>query len=89
MEVRFQDIFQLKVLVWIIDPFCDTISENGIPEEEPITLKSNFEIKPKFKISYQSFGLQDEIKERYPHVWDRVKPFLIAFPSSLLDRVCI
>ena len=81
MEVRFQKVFQSEVPDWIIDPFCDIISENGILEEELIILKSDFEPKPKFKISSQSFWLQNEIKERYPHVWDRIKLFLIAFPT--------
>ena len=84
MEVRFQDVFQLEVPDWIIDPFCDIISENGILEQKLITLKSDLELKPKFKISYISFCLQNKIKERYPHVWDRVKLFLIAFPRSYL-----
>ena len=84
MKVRFQNAFQLELPDWIIDLFCDIIPENGIMEEELITLKSDLELKPKFKISYQSFWLQNKIKERYPHVWDRVKLFLIAFPSSYL-----
>ena len=49
-----------------------------------MTLKSNLKLKPKFKISYQSFWLRNKIKKRYPHVWDRFKLFLIAFPSSYL-----
>ena len=83
MEVRFQDAFQLEVPDWIIDTFCD-IYENGILEEELITLKSDLELKPKFQISYQSFWLQSEIKERYLRVWDRVKLFPIAFSRSYL-----
>ena len=84
MEVRFQDIFQLEVPDWIINPFCDIISENGILMEELVTLKSDLELKPKFKIWYQSFWLQNKIKERHPYVWDRVRLFLIAFTSSYL-----
>ena len=72
MKVRFQNVFQLEVPNF---PFCD-ISENGILEEELITLKSDHELKPKFKILYQSSWLQNEIKERYLHMWDRVKLFL-------------
>ena len=75
MEVRFHDVFQLEVHDWIIVPFCDIISENGILEEELITLKSDLELKAKFEISYQSFWLQNESKNRYHHVWDRVKHF--------------
>ena len=65
MEVRFQDVFQLEVPDWVIDPFCDIISENGILEEKLKTLKSGLELKPKFKILYQLFWLQSKIKERY------------------------
>ena len=74
----------MEVPDWIIDPFCDIISENGILGEELITLKSDLELKPKFKISYQSFWLQNKIKEIYTHVLDWVKLILIAFPSSYL-----
>ena len=74
----------MEVPDWIIDPFCDIISENGILGEELITLKSDLELKPKFKISHQSFWLQNKIKEIYTHVLDWVKLILIAFPSSYL-----
>ena len=62
MEVQFQDVFQFEVLDWIINPFCDIISENGILEKELITSKSDLELKPKFKILYQLFWLQNKIK---------------------------
>ena len=88
MEVRFQNVFQLEVPDWIIDSFCDIIFKNGILEEELITLKCDLELKPKFKISYQSFWLQNENKERYPYAWDRFKLFPIAFSITyLLERV--
>jgi len=79
MEVRFQNVFQLKVPDWIIDPFGDITSERGIIEEELITLQSDTESKAKFRISYQSFWLKNKIRERYPHVWDWVK--LLHFPA--------
>ena len=81
MEVRFQDVFQLEVPDWMIDPFGNIISENGFLEEELITLKSDLELKPKFQPN-QSFWLQNKIKERYSHVWDWVKLFMVVFPSS-------
>ena len=53
-----------------------------------MTLQNDFELEPKFSISYQSFWLQSEVKVKDPHVWDRVKIFFIAFPSSyLVERV--
>ena len=84
MEVRFQDVFQLEAPEWIIDSFCDIISENGILKGELITLKSDLELKRWLKISCQSFWLQNETRERYSQVWDRVKLFLIALSSSYL-----
>ena len=63
MEVRFQDVFQLEVPDWIIDPFGNITSEHGIIEEERITLQSDIELKAKFRTSYQSLWLQNEIKE--------------------------
>ncbi|XP_076812960.1 protein FAM200A-like [Clavelina lepadiformis] len=83
MEVRFQDVIHLEIPDWIIDPFIH-ISEQGPLAEELITLQNDFELKPKFRISYQSFWLQREINVKYPHVWDRVKIFFTAFPSSYL-----
>jgi len=81
MEVRFQDVFQLEVPDWIIDPFGDITSEHGMIEEELVTLQSDIELKAKFRISHQSFWLQNDIKERYPHAWDRVNLFLLHFPA--------
>ena len=67
MEVRFLDVFQLEIPDWIIHPFND-VSEQEILVEELITLQNDFELKPKFSISYQSFWLQSEIKVKYCHV---------------------
>ena len=52
-----------------------------------MTSHIDFGLKPKFNVSYQSFWQQNQIKVKYPHVWDRVKVFFIAFTSShLLER---
>ena len=52
-----------------------------------MTSHIDFELKPKFNVSYQSFWQQNQIKVKYPQVWDRVKVFFIAFTSShLLER---
>ena len=49
MEVRFLDVFQMKIPDWIIYPFND-ISEQGILAEEFITFQNDFELEPKFSI---------------------------------------
>ena len=50
MKVRFQDVFQLEIPDWVIDPYIN-ISEQGNHAEELITLQNNFELKPKFSVS--------------------------------------
>jgi hypothetical protein len=44
----------------------------------------DYELKPKFKKSYQEFWLQNEISAHYPSLWGVVKKLLIAFPTSYL-----
>ena len=80
MKVRFQDVFELEIPNWKIDPFI-IIFKQGILAEELKTLQDDFELKPKFSV-YQSFWLQSRNKVKYPCVWDWVKFFFIAFPSS-------
>ena len=53
-------------------------------QEELIALKNDFELKPLFKQSYQQFWLQKEIPERYPKLWEEVKIYFIAFPTTYL-----
>jgi hypothetical protein len=47
-------------------------------------LQNDFELKPKFKKSYQEFWLQKEIPDRYPAVWREIKKLLISFPTAYL-----
>ena len=75
--------FQLKIPNGIIDLIIN-ISEQGILAEELITLQNDFELKPKFNISYQSFWLHSEFKVKCTRVWNWVKIFFIAYPSSYL-----
>jgi hypothetical protein len=56
----------------------------GVLEEELMELQNDFELKPKFKKSYQEFWLQKEISDRYPAVWREIKKLLISFPTSYL-----
>jgi hypothetical protein len=40
----------------------------GVLEKELMELQNDFELKPKFKKSYQEFWLQKEIPDQYPAV---------------------
>ena len=65
MKVRFQDVFLLEIPDWVIDPFIN-ISEQGVLAKERMILQNDFELKPNFSVSYQSFWLQSGIKAKYP-----------------------
>jgi hypothetical protein len=67
----------------VINPFSD-IGKVGVLEEERMELQNDFELKPKFKKSYQELRLQKEIPDRYPAVWREIKKLLISFPTSYL-----
>jgi hypothetical protein len=58
MTERFKDVLSLEVSDWIINPFSDNRGSG-----------SHFELKQKFKKSYQEFWLQKEISARYPSLW--------------------
>ncbi|XP_053159163.1 LOW QUALITY PROTEIN: protein ZBED8 [Hemicordylus capensis] len=82
---RFQDILKMDVPDWLLDPFSCEISEASPNlEEELIELRTNEELKFKFKSGYQQFWLQKQIPELYPGLWTIVQKLLIAFPSSYL-----
>ena len=80
MKVRVQDVFQLEIPDLVIDPFVN-ISEQGVLAKERVTLQNDYELKPKFSVSYQSFWLQSGIKVKYPCRWDRLKFFSLHFPA--------
>ena len=85
MSERFQDLLLLKIPDWVINPFLDiSYEETGIVEEELVSLINDIELRPKFRKSYQDFWLQTGISDRYPHLWNKVKLYFIAFPTSYL-----
>ena len=82
MQVRFQNVFQLEISDWIIDPF-NNISKHEVFEEELITLPSNFELKLKINILYQTFWRQNQIKSKGSTFACKIrsKIFLLLFPT--------
>lgn len=82
---RFQDILNMIIPSWVLDPFANAnTAESSNLEEELIELATNEELKVKFRNGYQEFWLQKSIAALYPGLWTRVQQFLIAFPSSYL-----
>ncbi|KAJ8734763.1 hypothetical protein PYW08_014013 [Mythimna loreyi] len=82
---RYQDIFNLEIPDWVLDPFSNVNTAMSPQlEEELIELTTNEEIKIKFNNGYQEFWLQKQIPQLYPGLWSIVQRFLIAFQSSYL-----
>lgn len=82
---RFQDILNMSIPSWILDPFENAgTAESSNLEEELIELTTNEELKVKFRNGYQEFWLQKSISTLHPGLWEIVQKFLIAFPSSYL-----
>ena len=58
--------------------------ELGIVNEALIYLINDFELHPMLSLSCQTFWLQNGISEHYPALYNIVKKFYIAFPTSYL-----
>ena len=85
MTTRFGDLINLCIPTWVSQPLLDTEYKGlGIVEEELIYLKNDFELHPMLRVSCQAFWLQNGISERYPALYNIVKKFYIAFPTSYL-----
>ena len=84
MKERFQDLDDLTVPAWVLNPF-DSDKCDPSCEEELITLRNDFELKPTFRArNYQEFWLQEQVQEKFPILWEKVKVLFIGFPSSYL-----
>lgn len=82
---RFQDILNMHIPSWVLDPFGNTDTEDSSNlEEELLELSTNEELKVKLKHGYQEFWLQKSIPVLYPRLWAIVQKLLIAFPSSYM-----
>ncbi|KRZ54784.1 SCAN domain-containing protein 3 [Trichinella nativa] len=84
MQERFQDIFKMKILNWVINLFSNTDEIEMELKKGLIDLQTNEELKPKFKNRHHSFWLQKQISDLYPGLWRMVRKFPLVLPSSYL-----
>ena len=84
MVHRFKDIFQLNVPNWIVSPFEASLDEVKVElQENFIELIADPELKVKFlRFGYESFWLQEKVRQQYPDIWEEISLLFIAFPSS-------
>jgi hypothetical protein len=85
-EAIFEDILNMEIPLWIINPYKDIEEQNVIIQEELSELSTNEELKVQFKNGYQQFCLQENIPILYPSLWKIARKFLIFFPSSYLVK---
>ena len=83
-ESRFKDLVKLVISEWLESSFlCATGKQEMDVQENSIEIQNNEE----FKIIIQKKRLCSfciEVSEKYPQLWIKVKPFILAFPSSFL-----
>ncbi|KAF2348565.1 hypothetical protein FHG87_020680 [Trinorchestia longiramus] len=86
MNRRYQDLINMEVPDWLLNPFTDAWKRdnNSAIQEELLAVKHNFELKPLFKKSYHEFWLQREISEKQPKLREVVKLYFLAFSSSYM-----
>ncbi|KAJ8946493.1 hypothetical protein NQ318_001768 [Aromia moschata] len=84
LKIRFENVLNMAIPQWIINPYGDVEETDVILQEELIGLSTNEELKEQFRNGYQLFWLQKDIPVTYTVLWNIAKKFLIAFPSSYL-----
>ena len=86
MDKRFNDVFQLNVPKWVVDPFEANLFEININLQETFAdLQNDLELKVKFsKEKYESFWTQQQLRQKYPLIWEEIRLLFIAFPSSYI-----
>ncbi|XP_050527962.1 protein FAM200A-like [Daktulosphaira vitifoliae] len=84
MKSRFQDLLELQICNWILDPFSFEFVEDLEPhlQKEFIDLKHDCEAQLVFKHVYEFAWIK--LKDTYPQLWQQVKLLLLFFPSTYL-----
>ncbi|KAL4135435.1 hypothetical protein QTP88_007044 [Uroleucon formosanum] len=85
MKSRFQDLLELQICNWILDPFSFESVEDLKPhlQMEFIDLKHDCEAQLVFKqVGYELAWIK--LKDTYPQLWQQVKLLLLSFPSTYL-----
>ena len=88
MSSRFKDVLQMDIPAWVLLPFeVDPADVKESIQEDLIDLQCNESAKGKFRQGLQLFWCSEEVQTRFPRLWNEVKLFFIAFPTSYLVEV--
>ncbi|KAG0441370.1 Zinc finger BED domain-containing protein 5 [Dictyocoela muelleri] len=85
MKLRFDDLLNLVIPKWIIDPFTFNVENvDVLLQVTLIDLQNDLTAKMCFENEKYNFWFKNKMTEKYPLLWEEAKLFYIAFPSSYL-----
>ncbi|XP_076039364.1 protein FAM200C-like [Oratosquilla oratoria] len=86
MATRFSDLLQMTVPDWFVDPFIADASEVDVTlQESVIELQNDTTARGWFKRGGRhKLWIYQDVHEKYPLLWKKVKLILLAFPTSYL-----
>ena len=85
MKVRFQDVLQMNVPAWVLQPFqTSPIEVDETIQDSIIELQSSESLKLKYEKGLHVLWASSELVGKFPTLWEKVKLFFVAFPTSNL-----
>uniref|UniRef100_A0A3Q3B2L2 DUF4371 domain-containing protein n=1 Tax=Kryptolebias marmoratus TaxID=37003 RepID=A0A3Q3B2L2_KRYMA len=84
LEIRFRDLLDLDVPVWVVQPFqADVVDCELAIQEHLVDIQCNIEAQATFRTSGWS-SMWAKYASRYPALWEKTKLLLLAFPTTYL-----
>ncbi|XP_071397542.1 zinc finger BED domain-containing protein 5-like [Centroberyx affinis] len=84
MEIRFRDLLNLDVPVWVVQPFQADVTEcEPAVQEHLIDIQCDDEAQATFRTSGWG-SMWVKYAQRYPALWEKTRLLLLAFPTTYL-----
>ncbi|XP_071771056.1 zinc finger BED domain-containing protein 5-like [Centroberyx gerrardi] len=84
MEIRFRDLLNLDVPVWVVQPFQADVTEcEPAIQERLVDIQCDDEAKATFRTSGWG-SMWVKYAQRYPALWEKTRLLLLAFPTTYL-----
>ncbi|KAM3833924.1 zinc finger BED domain-containing protein 5-like [Diretmus argenteus] len=84
LEIRFRDLLNLDVPLWVVQPFQADVAEcEPSIQEHLIDIQSDDEAKAIFRTSGWG-SMWITYAQRYPALWEKTRLIILAFPTTYL-----
>ncbi|KAM3874376.1 zinc finger BED domain-containing protein 5-like [Diretmus argenteus] len=84
LEIRFRDLLNLDVPLWVVQPFQADVAEcEPAIQEHLIDIQSHDEAKAIFRTSGWG-SMWITYAQRYPALWEKTRLIILAFPTTYL-----